>query len=59
MSNGVITIINGIFELAYRVVSPIALMILVTGASLAWLALLELDELKRWPNSKPRIGVGL
>lgn len=55
ITNGLITIANGLLDLASRVVSPITVLVVLLVASYAWLCLIELDELDR-QGTKPEIG---
>lgn len=58
LAAGAITILNGAWTAVTAVVHPITLAVLVLGASFAWLALLEADELDR-QGTKPEIARGL
>jgi len=55
LSNGLTTIFNGIWATLHALVSPLTIAVVLAGASLAWLALLECDELDR-KGTKPIIG---
>lgn len=57
LTNGLITVANGLVALADGATTPVALMCAVVAASLAWLALIELDELNR-QGTKPEIERG-
>lgn len=55
ISNGLISIANGIIDLAGKVVSPISVIVVILVVSYSWLCLIELDELDR-QATKPEIG---
>jgi len=55
LANGLTTLFNGLFYLIGSLVSPVMLAVLVAGASLSWLALLECDDLDR-RGTKPLVG---
>lgn len=57
LTNGLVTIFNGIQATLDGVLSPIPLIALVLVLSFTWLALIELDELDR-QGRKPEIGRG-
>jgi hypothetical protein len=52
---GLITIFNGLHAAVSHVMSPVVLAICVLGASLAWLAAVDLEELNH-RGTKPRVG---
>ena len=55
LSNGLTTLFNGLFYLVGSLGSPIVLAVVVAGVSLAWLALLECDDVDR-RGTKPIVG---
>jgi hypothetical protein len=55
LSAGIITIFNGIHAAFNHVLSPIALTICILGATMAWLAAVDVEELNR-RGTKPRVG---
>jgi hypothetical protein len=55
LSDGLITMLNGVYASVALVISPVALFILVSAGSLAWLCRLEVAELDR-RGSKPEVG---
>ena len=55
IGNGLLTIVNGAWALADKVVSPVSLILILLGAGLAWFVLLEFDELDR-QGTKPEVG---
>lgn len=57
LTNGVITVLNGLWSILDLIFSPLTIVILALAASFAWLALLERDELDR-QGTKPDIGRG-
>lgn len=57
LANGLVTIVNGLWAIVDGLLSPVALMSIVIAASLAWIALIELDELNR-QGTKPEIERG-
>lgn len=58
LTNGLFTVINGAWSTVTLVVHPITLAVAVLGASFAWLALLETDELDR-QSTKPEVPRGV
>jgi hypothetical protein len=52
---GLITMANGLFDLALSVAHPLVLVVAAMALSMSWLALIERDELDRL-GSKPEIG---
>jgi len=57
LANGLVTILNGLRALGGGLLTATALMTIVIAVSLAWIALIELDELNR-QGTKPEIGRG-
>lgn len=55
IGNGLITFLNGLESLLGALASPFAIAAIVVVVSLAWLAIIELDELSRQAN-KPEVG---
>jgi hypothetical protein len=55
VTNGLLTIVNGLFDLTGRVISPLTLMGLIMVVSYIWLCLIELDEVDR-QGTKPEVG---
>lgn len=58
LAAGLITIVNGAWSIVDTLVHPLTFVLLILGASFAWLALLEKDELAR-QGTKPEIGRGV
>ena len=56
LANSFIALANGIFASAHHLVSPITVALVVIGASLAWIARIEVEELNR-KGTKPHIGI--
>lgn len=52
---GLITLANGALELILHVASPIVIIGALLVSSLAWMCLIEIDELDR-QGTKPEIG---
>jgi hypothetical protein len=55
LAAGLTTIFNGIRTVVDGALSPIALTVLVLGASMAWLSAVDVEELNR-RGTKPRVG---
>jgi hypothetical protein len=55
LAAGIITIFNGLHAVFGHVLSPIALTVCILGASMAWLAAVDVEELNR-RGTKPRVG---
>ncbi len=53
--NGFTAIANGAAATLGHLISPVALAIIASAVSLAWLARLEVDELDR-QGTKPQVG---
>jgi hypothetical protein len=54
-SYGVITMLNGMYQVIAKFFSPLSLIILVLAISICWFFLIELDEYNR-SGSKPNVG---
>lgn len=57
LSNGAISVFNGLITMLGAVLEPVTFIVLILGGSLAWLGLIELDEIDR-QGRKPEIGQG-
>jgi hypothetical protein len=57
LSNGAISVINGLYSMLGLALEPVTVIVVLLGFSLAWLGLIELDELDR-QGRKPEIGRG-
>lgn len=55
LSNGLVTLANGLMDLAGHLLSPIAFIGVFLVAGFSWLCLIELDELDR-QGTKPEVG---
>jgi hypothetical protein len=55
LSDGLITMLNGVYASVSLLLSPVAMFVLVSAGSLAWLCRLEVAELDR-RGSKPEVG---
>lgn len=55
LSHGLTTLFNGAYAVLATVLSPVALFLLVSASSLAWLARLEIAQLDR-KAAKPEVG---
>ena len=55
LANGLLTIINGLFNIIHLAISPFTIAAVFLGISLFWLMLLEVDELDR-QGTKPEVG---
>ena len=47
LGNGLILLFNGLYTLLKLVVSPVAIAVIASALSLAWLAWMEIEELNR------------
>lgn len=56
-ANGLVTIFNGVTTIVDGLLTPVAVMAILLGCGLTWLALIELDELNR-QGTKPEIERG-
>ena len=54
-SNSLITLTNGAFDFITRLFSPVSVILILLVISLAWMALLEMDEMNR-QGTKPEVG---
>lgn len=54
LSSGLITLANGVVELILALVNPIVFVLIALGLSLAWIGLIERDELDR-RGTKPEV----
>jgi hypothetical protein len=54
-SNSLITLTNGAFDFITRLFSPVSIILILLVISLAWMALLEMDEMNR-QGTKPEVG---
>ena len=57
LANGLVTVFNGLQTLFNGLLTPVVVMGIAIGGALAWLALIELDELNR-QGTKPEIERG-
>lgn len=55
IGNGLITFVNGLQSLIGVALSPFAIAVVVAISALAWLALIEIEELDR-QGGKPEVG---
>ena len=55
LTNGIYTLLNGLLTFLGGLASPVTIALVISAASLAWLALLECDELDR-QSIKPVVG---
>jgi hypothetical protein len=55
LANGLLTLINGLFNILDFALSPFTIAAIFLGFSLLWLMLLEIDELDR-QGTKPEVG---
>lgn len=55
LSDGLVTIFNGAYLLIGKALTPAAMFMLLSAASLAWLARLEVAQLDR-KAAKPEVG---
>lgn len=53
-NDGIVTFLNGIFEVVSKVVSPTGIVLILLSSSLFWFFLLEVDEMNRI-GSKPDV----
>jgi hypothetical protein len=54
LSSGLITLANGVVDLILALVNPIVFVLIALGLSLAWIGLIERDELDR-RGTKPEV----
>jgi hypothetical protein len=55
LSDGLISLFNGFYLVLRTAVSPVAMFLIISAGSLAWLARLEVASLDR-KASKPEVG---
>ena len=54
LTNGLLTFFNGLFAAVSSLASPVMIAIVLSAAGLAWMAVLECDELDR-RGTKPGV----
>ena len=54
-TNGMYTLLNGLLTFLHDLASPVTIALVICAVSLAWLAVLECDELDR-QGIKPVVG---
>jgi hypothetical protein len=55
LSDGLVSLFNGLYLVVMTAISPVALFLIVSASCLAWLARLEIASLDR-RASKPEVG---
>ena len=56
LGNGVITMANGALTILGMAASPVAIALVALAGGLAWMALIEVEELDR-QGTKPEVGL--
>ena len=55
LAAGLVTLLNGLFKAIGALASPVVIATVLAAAALAWLAVIEIEELNR-QGTKPGIG---